>query len=112
MNKDPLGTVRQWRELAKGKNLSIRQLMIEVSARQSFVGSAVTIANQMEQFVSDEVCDGFILVPHITPGGLDDFADGVVPILQERGAFRANYEGSTLREHLGLAPPGSGGSRA
>lgn len=48
--------------------------------------------------------DGFILVPHITPGGLDEFAGTVVPLLQERGVFRFDYEGSTLREHLGLAP--------
>jgi hypothetical protein len=48
--------------------------------------------------------DGFILVPHITPGGLDEFAGTVVPLLQERGVFRSGYEGSTLREHLGLAP--------
>jgi hypothetical protein len=43
-------------------------------------------------------------VPHITPGGLDEFADTVVPLLQERGVFRADYKGSTLREHLGLDP--------
>ena len=104
MNKDPVGTVRLWRELATAKSLSIRQLMIEVSARQSFVGSATTIAENMERFVRDEVCDGFILVPHITPGGLDDFAKEVVPLLQERGLFRADYEGTTLREHLGLPP--------
>jgi FMN-dependent oxidoreductase (nitrilotriacetate monooxygenase family) len=110
MHKDPLGTARQWRELAETKNLSIRQLMIEVSARQSFVGSAATIAGDMEKFVRDEVCDGFILVPHITPGGLDDFARDVVPILQERGVFRASYEGTTLREHLGLSPLGPGRS--
>ena len=48
--------------------------------------------------------DGFILIPHITPGGLDRFADTVVPILQERGSFRAEYEGPTLRDHLGLQP--------
>jgi FMN-dependent oxidoreductase (nitrilotriacetate monooxygenase family) len=112
MHKDPLATARQWRELAESKHLSIRQLMIEVSARQSFVGSAATIAGQMEQFVADEVCDGFILVPHITPGGLDDFADRVVPILQERRVFRASYQGTTLREHLGLPLTGSGPGRA
>ena len=68
----------------------------------------------MERFVRDEVCDGFILVPHITPGGLDGFADSVVPLLQERGVFRASYEGTTLREHLGLPPvgPGRGGVEA
>jgi hypothetical protein len=43
------------------------------------------------------------LVPHLTPHGLDDFVDQVVPLLQERGAFRTEYTGPTLREHLGLA---------
>jgi len=108
MNKDPLGTATTWRELAAEKHLSIRQLMIEVSARQSFVGSARTIADKMGRFVEDRVCDGFILVPHVTPGGLDRFADEVVPLLQERGAYREEYEGTTLREHLGLAPLGPG----
>ena len=66
----------------------------------------------MERFVDERACDGFILVPHITPGGLDRFADEVVPLLQERGAFRAEYEGTTLRDHLGLLPlgPGRGGA--
>jgi FMN-dependent oxidoreductase (nitrilotriacetate monooxygenase family) len=104
MNKDPLGTVKQWRAMAEEKGLSIRQLMIQASARQSFVGSPTSIADKMIRFVDEEVCDGFILVPHITPGGLDDFADKVVPLLQERGAFRTEYEGTTLRDHLGLAP--------
>jgi FMN-dependent oxidoreductase (nitrilotriacetate monooxygenase family) len=112
MNKDPVGTAARWRELAAEKHLSIRQLMIEVSARQSFVGSVRTVAEKMERFVEDRVCDGFILVPHVTPGGLDRVADEVVPLLQERGAFREDYEGTTLRDHLGLAPlgPGRGGS--
>lgn len=104
MNKDPLGTAAAWRELAAEKHLSIRQLMIEVSARQTFVGSPGSVADKMVHFVDERVCDGFILVPHITPGGLDRFAGEVVPLLQERGAFRAEYEGTTLRDHLGLAP--------
>jgi len=72
---------------------------------------ARTIADKMERFVDERVCDGFILVPHVTPGGLERFADEVVPLLQDRGAFREEYEGATLRDHLGLAPlgPGRGG---
>jgi hypothetical protein len=57
--------------------------------------------------VQADASDGFILVPHITPGGLDEFADTVVPLLQERGVFRSGYKGSTLREHLGLLPLGT-----
>jgi hypothetical protein len=46
-------------------------------------------------------------VPHITPGGLAPFVDQVVPLLQERGVFRADYAGTTLRDHLGLTPLGN-----
>ena len=56
----------------------------------------------MDRYVQADACDGFILVPHLTPRGLDEFVDRVVPLLQERGAFRAEYAGTTLREHLGL----------
>jgi hypothetical protein len=45
------------------------------------------------------------MVPHITPGGLAPFVDKVVPLLQERGVFRTDYAGTTLRDHLGLATP-------
>ena len=82
----------------------MRELIVEVTGRQSFVGAPATVAETINSFVQADASDGFILVPHITPGGLDEFADAVVPLLQERGVFRADYEGSTLREHLGLAP--------
>ena len=101
MYRDPLATAAQWRARAEAENLSIRELIIEVTGRQSFVGSPATVAEQINDFVQADASDGFILVPHITPGGLDEFADTVVPLLQERGVFRADYEGSTLREHLG-----------
>ena len=39
---------------------------------------------------------------HLTPGGLDVFADKVGPLPRERGAFRADHTGTTLREHLGV----------
>ncbi len=104
MYRDPVATATQWRERAAAQNLSIRQLIIEVTGRQSFIGSAATIARTINDFVQADASDGFILVPHITPGGLDEFARSVVPLLQERGVFRADYTGTTLREHLGLAP--------
>jgi FMN-dependent oxidoreductase (nitrilotriacetate monooxygenase family) len=103
MNRDPLAVSRQWREIAAAKNLSIRELIIEVTGRQSFIGTPAAVAAAMNGFVQSDASDGFILVPHLTPGGLDEFADTVVPLLQERGVFRTEYRGSTLREHLGLA---------
>ena len=108
MYRDPMATAARWREKAAAENLSIRELMVEVTGRQSFVGSPATVAETINSFVQADASDGFILVPHITPGGLDEFADTVVPLLQERGVFRADYEGGTLREHLGLAPAYAG----
>ena len=104
MYRDPLATAAQWRAKAEAEKLSIRELIIEVTGRQTFVGSPATVADAINDLVQADASDGFILVPHITPGGLDEFAGTVVPLLQERGVFRSDYEGSTLREHLGLAP--------
>ncbi|MET9994533.1 NtaA/DmoA family FMN-dependent monooxygenase [Streptomyces mutabilis] len=105
MYRDPLATAREWRALAAANNWSIRDLVINTGNRQNFVGSPETVARNINHFVQADASDGFILVPHITPGGLDVFADKVVPLLQERGVFRAEYEGPTLRHQLGLAHP-------
>jgi alkanesulfonate monooxygenase SsuD/methylene tetrahydromethanopterin reductase-like flavin-dependent oxidoreductase (luciferase family) len=110
MYRDPLDTARRWRELADQKGYSIRELMIEVQNRQSFVGSPSTVAATIDDLVQSDAADGYILVPHITPGGLDPFVDRVVPLLQERGVFRADYEGTTLRDHLGLGRPAAVGA--
>ncbi|GGZ21395.1 NtaA/DmoA family FMN-dependent monooxygenase [Streptomyces nitrosporeus] len=105
MYRDPLATAREWRELAAANNWSIRDLVINTGNRQTFVGSPTTVARDIDHFVQSDASDGFILVPHITPGGLDAFADKVVPLLQEQGVFRSEYEGPTLRHQLGLAHP-------
>ncbi|MGB8405320.1 MAG: NtaA/DmoA family FMN-dependent monooxygenase [Mycobacterium sp.] len=103
MFRDPLTIAAEWRARAEAQNLSTRELIVEVTGRQSFIGSPQTIATTINDFVQADASDGFILVPHITPGGLDPFVDRVVPLLQERGTFRTDYTGVTLRDHLGLA---------
>jgi FMN-dependent oxidoreductase (nitrilotriacetate monooxygenase family) len=102
MYRDPIATAREWRARAVAGKLSIRELIIEVTGRQSFIGSPATVAATINDFVQADASDGFILVPHITPGGLDEFADTIVPLLQERGVYRTEYHGTTLRENLGL----------
>ncbi|MEU6501651.1 NtaA/DmoA family FMN-dependent monooxygenase [Streptomyces californicus] len=102
---DPFAIAARWRALAEAKGLSLRGTVIETTTRQSFIGSPATVAAELTAFVDGRAADGFILVPHLTPGGLDDFVDRVVPILQESGAFRSAYTGSTLRSHLGLPEP-------
>ncbi|MCX4401742.1 MULTISPECIES: NtaA/DmoA family FMN-dependent monooxygenase [unclassified Streptomyces] len=102
---DPLAVAEKWRALSRAKGLSIRQTVIEASGRQSFIGTPEAVAAELDEFVTGDAADGFILVPHLTPGGLDEFVDRVVPLLQERGAFRTEYTGTTLRSHLGLPEP-------
>jgi FMN-dependent oxidoreductase (nitrilotriacetate monooxygenase family) len=104
MYRDPMATANEWRAIAEAKNLSLRDVVIEVTGRQSFIGTPAAVADAMDEFVQTDASDGFVLVPHITPGGLDEFAEKVVPLLQERGSFRIEYEGTTLREHLRVHP--------
>ncbi|MET7534911.1 NtaA/DmoA family FMN-dependent monooxygenase [Streptomyces sp. NPDC005507] len=102
---DPRAVAEQWRALSRAKGLSIRQTVIETTTRQSFIGTPQAVAAELDEFVQSDAADGFILVPHLTPGGLDEFVDQVVPLLQERGAYRTEYTGTTLRSHLGLKEP-------
>ncbi|HVT70916.1 MAG TPA: NtaA/DmoA family FMN-dependent monooxygenase [Trebonia sp.] len=102
--KDPIGLANEWRARAEAGKLSAREVVIEVTGRQSFIGSPQTVAATINDFVQADAADGYILVPHITPDGLAPFVDQVVPLLQERGVFRTEYTGTTLRDHLGLAP--------
>jgi FMN-dependent oxidoreductase (nitrilotriacetate monooxygenase family) len=93
--------------LAKRDTLTVRELA-QIAGSFSgltFVGTPATIADQMEQWLFEEGCDGFnIMFPYV-PEGLEDFVDKVVPELQRRGLFRHEYEGKTLRENLGLPRP-------
>jgi alkanesulfonate monooxygenase SsuD/methylene tetrahydromethanopterin reductase-like flavin-dependent oxidoreductase (luciferase family) len=104
LNREAVATIARWRERAEAGGLSIRGLVMEMTARQAFIGSPTSVADQLDRHVQARACDGFILVPHLTPGGLDRFAAEVVPLLQERGSFRSEYDGPTLRDHLGLDP--------
>jgi FMN-dependent oxidoreductase (nitrilotriacetate monooxygenase family) len=110
MYTDRLATAAEWRRIAEQKDLSIREVIIEVTARHSFVGSPATVARTIDDLVQADASDGFILAPHIVPGGLDEFADRVVPLLQERGVFRSEYGDGTLRDRLGLRPVADGHS--
>ncbi|TDR90464.1 LLM class flavin-dependent oxidoreductase [Enterovirga rhinocerotis] len=93
--------------LARRENLTVRQLAQRLGgyAGLAFVGTPATIADEMEEWLETEGSDGFnVMFPYL-PGGLDDFVDKVVPELQRRGLFRREYEGTTLRDSLGLKRP-------
>ncbi|HWA46570.1 MAG TPA: LLM class flavin-dependent oxidoreductase [Hypericibacter adhaerens] len=93
---------------AKRENLTVRQLAQYVGGSYGtleMIGTPASIADQMEEWLVTEGCDGFnVMFPYL-PEGLDAFVDRVVPELQRRGLFRRAYEGRTLRENLGLPRP-------
>ncbi|MEH2465399.1 LLM class flavin-dependent oxidoreductase [Nostoc sp.] len=93
--------------LAQRENLTIRQLAQRIGSYGglAFVGTPQSIADEMEQWLIEEGSDGFNIMFPFLPEGLNDFVDKVVPELQQRGIFRKEYEGKTLRENLGLARP-------
>jgi alkanesulfonate monooxygenase len=97
-------------DMARSDRLTVRQLAQYVGGAfgtLEMIGTAAMIADQMQAWLESRACDGFnVMFPYL-PGGLDDFVDQVVPELQRRGLFRRDYEGTTLREHLGLPRPGN-----
>ena len=92
---------------ARRDNLTVRQLAQIAGSYGglAMVGTPAQIADQMEEWLYSEACDGFNIMFPWVPGGLDEFVDRVVPELQRRGLFRREYEGRTLRENLGLPRP-------
>ncbi|OJU34504.1 MAG: monooxygenase, partial [Alphaproteobacteria bacterium 65-37] len=94
-------------ELGKRENLTVREIAGRLGGYGGLgmLGTPQMIADQMEEWLEGGACDGFnVMFPYL-PGGLDDFVDKVVPELQRRGLFRKEYEGTTLRENLGLPRP-------
>ncbi|KTB79977.1 nitrilotriacetate monooxygenase [Pseudomonas syringae ICMP 13102] len=95
-------------ELADQENLTLAQLGRRIAGGRghySLIGTPEQIADELQRWFEQGAADGFnVLVPHL-PGGLEDVAQLLVPELQRRGLFRAEYEGTTLRENLGLQRP-------
>lgn len=70
-----------------------------------FVGTGAEIADQMQEWFEADACDGFVIAATHSPGAYEDMVRMVVPELQRRGLFRTQYDGSTLRDTLGLPRP-------
>ena len=94
-------------KLAREEDLTVRELAQRLGGYSglALVGTPETIADAMEEWLVERGCDGFNIMFPFLPQGLDDFVDRVVPVLQRRGLFRTDYEGTTLRENLGLPRP-------
>jgi N-acetyl-S-(2-succino)cysteine monooxygenase len=94
--------------LAKRENLTLRQLRnIAAGAmgHRLLCGTPEQVADGLAEWFLSGAADGFNIMPPWFPGPFDAFVDEVVPILQRRGLFRADYRGTMLRDHLGLPRP-------
>ena len=95
-------------DLARRENLTVRQLIGRLGGgrgHRTFTGTPVQVADAIEEWFDNGAADGFNIMPPVLPSGLETFVDKVVPILRERGRFRTEYTGRTLREHYGLPRP-------
>ncbi len=94
--------------LARREHLTVRQLIARLGGgrgHRTFAGTAEQVADTIQEWFATGAADGFNIMPAVLPSGLETFVDRVVPILQQRGLFRTEYEATTLRGHYGLARP-------
>jgi FMN-dependent oxidoreductase (nitrilotriacetate monooxygenase family) len=96
------------RSLAKRHNMTIRQLRDYVGASSGhrlLFGTPTQIADDLQTWFESGVADGFMILPPYLPGPVSEFVDKVVPLLVERGLYRSEYTGTTLRDHLAIPRP-------
>ena len=94
--------------LARRERLTVRELIGRLGGgrgHRTFSGTPEQVADTLEQWADSGAADGFNVMPPVLPSGLETFVDEVIPILQQRGRFRREYEGVTLRDHYGLPRP-------
>lgn len=101
------GRLKILSDVARKQNLTLRQLISWASSRghMTLCGTAVEIVDEMESWFRSGACDGFMLSIPFVPEGVEDVMEQIVPELQNRGLLRREYEGSTLRENLGVSRP-------
>jgi FMN-dependent oxidoreductase (nitrilotriacetate monooxygenase family) len=102
---DPRETVARWRAQAEANHWSLRETVIALGPQRGHQGTPAGLAEKFLHFARHGAVDGFNITPYLIPDGLDDIVNLLVPELQERGGYRTEYSGSTLREHLGLREP-------
>jgi len=102
------GQSRSIRERAYGNGWTIRDVYLNFAGSRgklTMIGSFKSVADQMQHWFEHGACDGFIFQPPHLPGGLDEIAQLLIPELQDRGLAPVEYQGNSLRDHMGLARP-------
>jgi FMN-dependent oxidoreductase (nitrilotriacetate monooxygenase family) len=96
--------------LARKERLTVRQLLNRLGGgrgHRTVAGTPEQLADTLEQWFRCGAADGFNVMAPVLPSGLEEFVEHVVPVLQQRGLFRREYVGTSLRDHYGLPVPGN-----
>ncbi|MCT4791048.1 MULTISPECIES: LLM class flavin-dependent oxidoreductase [Exiguobacterium] len=104
----PIGRYQTILEIIEDTDPTLKELLGYLAAgggHLTLIGTPAEIADQMGFWFNEGVADGFNLMPPSLPSSLEDFVDMIVPELQKRGLFREAYQGTTLREYIGLDNP-------
>lgn len=117
-NHKSLELAQQWRAIAQERQFSLRDFVIYQTGQgigRGLVGSPISIADEIQRYVDLGAVDGFNITPWLTPGGIDDIVNDLIPELQNRGLYRTEYPEGTLRDVFGIpadsptfAPVGAG----
>ena len=108
VNTARVSAVESYVTIARRDGLTLRQTAMRAAAAKhhwTVIGSVQQVADQLESWFTGGAADGFNILPSDVPGAITTVVDKLVPELRRRGLFREEYEGSTLRENLGLARP-------
>lgn len=112
LDDNRIGGITSRREVVldavRREGMTIRQFVNRSAGGHGHVtyrGSYIQIADFIETWLRERGADGFNLLPQVVPYSMETFVKKVIPELQNRGIFRTEYEGTTLRENLGLARP-------
>jgi len=106
------GAVLKITRAAREEGLTLREVALRFATpRGNFVGTPEQIADKFEEWLTTGASDGFVIGESL-PGQFSRLAESVIPILQKRGSFRHEYEGSTFRESLGIGVPANRYTRA
>jgi alkanesulfonate monooxygenase len=95
-------------ETARREKMTVREVyekLVVSKGHRQLIGTALDVADILQEWFEEGGADGFNVMPAQMPDGLNDFAGFVIPELQRRGLFRTAYEGTTLRQHLGVPIP-------
>jgi FMN-dependent oxidoreductase (nitrilotriacetate monooxygenase family) len=95
-------------ELAVRENLTVREILSRLGGGRghfTFIGTPDQAADTIISWFEGGAADGFNVMAPALPSQLEAFIEHVLPILRDKGLFREEYRGTSLRDHYGLAVP-------